>query len=120
MEYTISDTGKKIESSLKPSLNRAIIKTFWLSYIHVGLLLLFQGVVLRTMQPILQGWVLNYFDDKNEHATTKNDALYYATGLLIDTLGIAFVMHHTNLDGQQIGMRVRVACCALIYRKVSG
>ncbi|XP_024943405.1 probable multidrug resistance-associated protein lethal(2)03659 isoform X1 [Cephus cinctus] len=79
-----------------------------------GLLLVIQNVVLRTMQPIMQGLVIDYFSD---NGTTKAEVTLYATGLILITVGITFLLHHTNLGSQEIGMRIRIACCSLVYRK---
>ncbi|XP_008553008.1 ATP-binding cassette sub-family C member 4 isoform X2 [Microplitis demolitor] len=108
--------GSKIKLS-KPSFINAIYRTFWLKNLYVGLLLLFQTVVLRSVQPIFQARVISFFDSQNIDLTTQNEALSYAGALIITTLGITFVMHHMNVESQRIGMRIRVACCSLIYRK---
>lgn len=71
------------------------------------------------MQPVFQGWVINYFDvNLGLKKTTRNEAFLSATGLVLSTLAVVFIMHHMNLSSQRIGMRVRVACSSLIYRKV--
>lgn len=120
MEYGLDDDGKKIKRSARPSLTRAIVRGFWLKYFKIGILLLVQSAVLRTLQPILQGYIVRYFSSGDpSELPTLNETLGYAAGLVLTTLGVTFIMHHTNLDAQQIGMRVRVACCSLIYRKVS-
>ncbi|KAK0084066.1 hypothetical protein PV325_007667 [Microctonus aethiopoides] len=116
---TNKDNNKKksTESSIDPSLTKVIFRTFGLEYLYIGILLLFQSVVLRTMQPILQSWIISYFDNSNESGKTKTEVLLCTFGLILCTLGITFIMHHMNLASQQIGMRIRVACCSLIYRK---
>lgn len=118
---TNKDNNKKrsTENSIDPSLTKVIFRTFGLEYLYIGILLLFQSVVLRTMQPILQSRIISYFDNSNESGKTKTEVFLCTFGLILCTLGITFIMHHMNLASQQIGMRIRVACCSLIYRKVS-
>ena len=81
--------------------------------------MLLEAAVLRTMQPILQGLIVKYFSTEDpSNIPTRNEALYYATGLVLATVAIAFIVQHMFLDSQQIGMRIRIACSSLIYRKV--
>ncbi|CAD6222001.1 GSCOCT00005267001.2-RA-CDS [Cotesia congregata] len=101
----------------EPSLIKAIFRTFWLKNLYIGLLLLFQTVILRSVQPIFQAQVISFFDSGDKNSTTRNETLGYATALIATTLGVTFIMHHTNVDSQQIGMRIRIACSSLIYRK---
>ncbi|XP_043284009.1 probable multidrug resistance-associated protein lethal(2)03659 isoform X2 [Venturia canescens] len=66
-----------------------------------------------------EGLVVRYFSgDETSEVPTRTEVLCYAGGLVLASLGVTFIMHHTNLCAQQIGMRVRVACCSLIYRKL--
>jgi len=73
--------------------------------------------VLRVFQPLLQGKIINYFtakkSDRDEQATLLN-----ITYLIICTVAVVALTHHTTLLSQQIGMRLRIACSSLIYRKV--
>ncbi|XP_046746878.1 ATP-binding cassette sub-family C member 4-like isoform X1 [Diprion similis] len=101
----------------RPSLMWALIRILWVPYLMQGLLLFGELMILRILQPILQGWIINYFNQV-ERETTRNEVLLYALYLVIVTLGIIFIIHHTNLRTQQTGMCARVACCSLIYRKV--
>lgn len=108
--------GKK-KWTKEPNLLRAITRVFGVPYLMQGLLLLFGAAVLHIMEPILQGWIVSYFNP-DENIMTRNQCLLYAGWLMIVNLGIIFIIHHTNLRLQRIGMRVRVACCSMIYRKV--
>lgn len=83
-----------------------------------GLLFFIQLMILRVLQPIFQRLVINYFGAENQ--TTRDEALIYAGGLVVVTLCVVLLMHHTILRAQRVGMRIRVACCSLVYRKVSG
>lgn len=42
-----------------------------------------------------------------------------AIAVIVMSSGIVLVMHYHMLCTQRIGMRCRVACCSLMYRKVS-
>ncbi|XP_015109439.1 multidrug resistance-associated protein 4 [Diachasma alloeum] len=116
MEYKIDDDGNKITKSPRPSLTRAIIRTFWPGLVRDTILLLFSVVVLRSVQPMFQSLVISYFGT-NTGGPTRDEALLWALGLVLTTVGVTFITHHTNLTTQRIGMQVRVACSSLIYRK---
>lgn len=114
---TLIEGGEK-KPKIRPNLTAAIKRVFWVEYLLQGLLVLFQSAVLRIIQPILQGWVVDYFNPVEHNPMTRSQVLIYTGYLIIVTLGIVFITHHTGLRTRQIGMRVRVACCSLIYRKV--
>lgn len=102
---------------LKPSLTRALINAFFREYILQGGLLAIQYLVLRVLQPLFLGSVIRYFSPDNE--TLSREAAYcYAAGLIVTCVLNLFCMHHYNVMTLQFGMRVRVACCSLIYRKI--
>ncbi|XP_050504204.1 ATP-binding cassette subfamily C member 4 [Diabrotica virgifera virgifera] len=98
----------------KPSLKNAILKTFWKSYSRSGIALGFQFVVIRMLQPIVLAEFINYFD--------SNQEAYIGWWLATGVIGMAFlnviITHSCTLDTQRVGMRVRIAVCSLIYRKL--
>lgn len=49
---------------------------------------------------------------------TLQEALLYATGLLLSILLSNVLMHAFMMASFHLGMKVRVATCSLIYRKV--
>ncbi|XP_046622340.1 ATP-binding cassette subfamily C member 4-like [Neodiprion virginianus] len=115
-ELVLGKDGKK-KARKQPSLTWAIVRVFWVRYMIQGLLLFVQLMVLKILQPILQGWIIDYFNP-GQDTITRNDVFLYAGYLILVTLGIVFITHHTNLQVQKVGMCIRVACCSLIYRKV--
>lgn len=48
-----------------------------------------------------------------------NTALWYAVGLMLATLTKAIMESQFYITGSRNGMKVRVAVCSLIYRKVN-
>lgn len=114
--FVLAADGEK-KAKKTPSLLRAIMRVVWIPCAVDGILCFVQLIILNTLQPIFQRLVTNYFSVKNE--ISRNEALIYAGGLVLVTLGIVFLMHHFVLRSQQVGMRIRVACCSLIYRKVN-
>lgn len=118
LEYKIKNDGSKVMTDVaEPSLIRALLRTFVWDNVQAILLLILDGVFLRSIGPIFQGHVINYFDKSS--TSRQNEVIYYATGLLLSIFGMSFCMHHFFLYSEQIGNRMRVACSSLIYRKVS-
>lgn len=109
---------KNEKSKKQPSLFLALTRVFWAPYLLQGVILFVQLMGLRIIQPILQGWVISYFNP-GQNSMTQDQALIYAGCLILVTLGVIFTNHHYSQRTQQLGMCIRVSCCALIYRKVN-
>ncbi|XP_032678118.1 multidrug resistance-associated protein 4-like [Odontomachus brunneus] len=122
LEYTVRKDGQKVplKKNDRPRLYKAILRAFWLPYFIIGLFQLVQCVVLRVIQPILQSWIIKYFNGKPNapDVVNRDDVLIYTSCLILSLIMTVIMLHHSNLATQQIGMRVRVACSSLIYRKV--
>lgn len=100
----------------QPNLLRALVTTFWPEYLALGLILAAMDIGVRIAQPLVLGKLLDHF--RAETNVTKEAALWYAGALVaLSALG-AFFINHYNMEASHYGMRVRAACCALIYRKV--
>ncbi|XP_034193261.2 ATP-binding cassette subfamily C member 4 [Osmia lignaria lignaria] len=103
----------------EPRLEKALFRAFWSEHLYMGLLMFFQYGVLTILHPLLQSLIISYFKVENEiKETTESDALIYAGCLIICITVIVFVQHHSDMMALQIGMKLRVACSSLIYRKV--
>ena len=71
----------------------------------------------RVLQPLLMGKVISYFTPGN--VMPKTEARIYG-GVMVAVIFIRLVFdHHYNYLTYMLGMRVRTACCSLVYRKVS-
>ena len=62
------------------------------------------------------GRLLQYYS--NIPVMTKEDAYLYAGGVVLCSGFLIFITHPYMLGILHIGMKMRVACCTLIYRKV--
>ncbi|XP_013144481.1 PREDICTED: probable multidrug resistance-associated protein lethal(2)03659 [Papilio polytes] len=100
----------------KPSLLRAMTKAFWLSYAPSGIMFFIQALILKPFQPVALSMLLAYWEPGS--TMTYDQAVYCATAVIMMSLLIAFVNHHGTYSTQQFGMKVRIAACSLIYRKV--
>ena len=109
------DAAKKL--SKKPSLLKVLIKTFWPEYLLIGVELALLDLVLRLLQPLMLGKLLNYF--RPDTTMTKTEALWYAGAIVGLNAGNALFINQYIMGAFHYGMKVRAACCALIYRKVT-
>ncbi|XP_066999504.1 ATP-binding cassette sub-family C member 4 [Anabrus simplex] len=102
--------------NVQPSLLRAIFRAFYVRYALYGLVLAVQCLVIRIVQPLLLGKLIQYF---SEGATmTLNEAYMYAGGMVGTVYFLICFQHHYTMGTAYIGMRIRIACCSLLYRKV--
>ncbi|XP_037964111.2 ATP-binding cassette sub-family C member 4 isoform X2 [Plutella xylostella] len=100
----------------KPSLLRAMTKAFWMSYAPSGFMFLIQALLLKPFQPVALSMLLSYWEPGSD--MTYEQAVYCASAVIFMSLFIAFLNHHGTYSTQKFGMKVRIAACSLIYRKV--
>lgn len=71
---------------------------------------------LRLGLPLVLAKFIQYFDPASTASVAEGWLL--AIAVIAMSSGIVLVMHYHMLCTQRIGMRCRVACCSLMYRKV--
>lgn len=72
--------------------------------------------VYRVSQPLLLGRLLRYFSS-TQTDVSKSDAYLYALGVVLCSAINIFVIHPYMMAILHMGMKMRIACCTLIYRK---
>ncbi|XP_046392416.1 ATP-binding cassette sub-family C member 4-like [Ischnura elegans] len=98
-----------------PSFMKAIFATFGPQYMLFGLIFACMELTVRIGQPLFLGKLISYFNPGSE--ISKESAYWHAGGVVLCS-GIAiYVSHPYMISAMHIGMKVRVACCSLIYRK---
>ncbi|XP_012146800.2 ATP-binding cassette subfamily C member 4 [Megachile rotundata] len=100
----------------KPRFFTALRKTFTWSFAYYGGWQCFLSVVIRVLQPYVLGLLIWHFDPRA--VSTASEAYIYATAVVLMTFCGAFIIHHSNLGLMEVGMRVRIACSSLMYRKI--
>ncbi|KAJ2946419.1 hypothetical protein O0L34_g12458 [Tuta absoluta] len=110
MEYE-----KATRKGRPPSLTKTLFKTYWLSFIPGGLFVIVSSVV-GIIKPLVFAGLLNYWTVDSK--MTKMEAGYYALGLVGINSVTAMTQHHYNMFTRRFALRVKVACSALIYRKL--
>ncbi|KAK0158239.1 hypothetical protein PV328_009270 [Microctonus aethiopoides] len=97
-----------------PSLRRALIKVFGARIALYGIALAIMEILLRVLQPLALGRLLRYFSSNN---MSKTEAYLYASGVILCSAVNIFVIHPYMMAIFHTGMKMRVSCCSLIYRK---
>ncbi|XP_050461230.1 ATP-binding cassette sub-family C member 4-like isoform X2 [Cataglyphis hispanica] len=123
LEYTVGKDGQKVplKRNARPRLYKALFGAFWLPYFIDGIYIFIHACVLKILIPILQGWIVSYFIEKRTSQTDKigkNETMIYIACLVLCTFSSSLMSTHFILIAQQIGMRQRVACSSLVYRKI--
>ncbi|XP_012274748.1 probable multidrug resistance-associated protein lethal(2)03659 [Orussus abietinus] len=106
----------KDEKGPEPSLMRVLIKCFGTPVMFYGIALAIMEILLRVMQPLFLARLLQYYEKKNS-SITKEEAYLYAGGVVMCSAINIFVIHPYMMAILHMGMKIRVACCSLIYRK---
>lgn len=68
----------------------------------------------RVLQPLFLGRLLRYFNTKEIDST---HAYLFAGGVILCSAVNVFVIHPYMMAILHMGMKIRVGCCSLIYRK---
>ncbi|XP_018322221.1 probable multidrug resistance-associated protein lethal(2)03659 [Agrilus planipennis] len=107
---------KAKSKSKEPSLMLAIIKAFIPLYISCGIWSFVVTAITRSLLPLVLSLYLKQFSSLNKN-TINEKWIYGGIILLISTFN-AFVLYQVSFVATQMGMRVRIACSSLIYRKL--
>ncbi|CAG9859550.1 unnamed protein product [Phyllotreta striolata] len=113
--YWNNQIEKAKKTNSEPSLLKALINTFWWDYLYLGVLIGVNDLGLKIVQPFLLGLLLDYFNPELE--VPKERAYLYAGLIVLFNFLSIFLSNQYMLGAFHAGMRVRAACCALIYRK---
>lgn len=103
--------------SKRCSLLAVIVVTFWKDYVLLAALGFTNEIILRLGQQLLLGRLLLYF--RTASTTTYRNALIYASGIVVMNGIYAVISNHIMFRSLHYGMKIRVAVCSLIYRKVT-
>ncbi|XP_011505353.1 PREDICTED: probable multidrug resistance-associated protein lethal(2)03659 [Ceratosolen solmsi marchali] len=101
----------------QPSLLRVLLRCFGAKIMLYGLLLAVMEILLRVSQPLLLARLLKYFSIHNDNMISREEAYIYAGGVILCSALNILVIHPYMMAILHMGMKMRVACCTLIYRK---
>ncbi|KAL4704833.1 hypothetical protein ACJJTC_001308 [Scirpophaga incertulas] len=100
-----------------PSLLRVILKAYAGRCMVYGAVLFFMECGIRLAQPVFLGRLVEYYSPGNHGAISSTQAYYYAGAVVLCSALNVFVIHPYMMAILHMGMKFRVACCSLIYRK---
>ncbi|XP_072387967.1 ATP-binding cassette sub-family C member 4-like [Diabrotica undecimpunctata] len=101
----------------KPSLFKAVVRTFWLEYLLIGIIAAVSDIGIRSFQPSMLGGVLDYYTPGS--TKTKLEAYFYGAGMVLMSLTSSILMNQYMTNAAHAGMKVRSSVCALMYRKAT-
>ncbi|XP_068628985.1 ATP-binding cassette subfamily C member 4-like [Battus philenor] len=101
----------------KPSLSRAIFRSFWFEYMICGFLVGILFIILWPLVPYTLALFIGYFSGEKTPENYRNAHIH---NFLMNLLSIttALILPHLHLIQGRVGMRVRIACCSIVYRKI--
>ncbi|RUS91065.1 hypothetical protein EGW08_001193, partial [Elysia chlorotica] len=105
---------KRAERGKEPSLLRALAATFGFQYLLLGFVVALEEGT-KVVQPLLLGGLIRYFTPNS--TTSRSEAWLYAMGVALCAVVLAISHHPYFFAVQRIGMRMRIACCSLMYKK---
>lgn len=114
--WTCRNWNKQSTRLKSRPLLRVIFSTFWRDYAILTTFCFTNDIILRLGQPYVLGYLLRYF--RNDTDITYDQAILYAIGMIAFSLLQALFSNHVLFISNHNGMKVRVAVCSLIYRKV--
>ncbi|XP_053685764.1 probable multidrug resistance-associated protein lethal(2)03659 [Sabethes cyaneus] len=116
LSYQFENCWKHELKKEQPSFLRVICGIFGWTMVSRGLLYTTVDSFSRIFQPLCLGGLVSYFAP-GQTAISRTEAYYYATGIVLCSLVPVVIFHHFILYIYQIGMKIRLACCSLLYKK---
>ncbi|XP_023945085.1 probable multidrug resistance-associated protein lethal(2)03659 [Bicyclus anynana] len=110
------ELGKQ-DKDKKPSLLRTIINIYGFKFLTFNLVFSIIDCVIRLSIPLCLEGLINYFSPSHA-GMDKYHAYLYAAGVVGLMLINAAMMHPMLLFLLDMSMKIRVACCSLVYRKL--
>lgn len=99
----------------KPSLLRVIVRAYAARCMLYGFVLLVMECGIRIGQPVFLGKLVEFYSPNS--SMKQEDAYMYAAGVVLCSALNVFIVHPYMMAILHMGMKFRVACCSLIYRK---
>ncbi|XP_072948487.1 probable multidrug resistance-associated protein lethal(2)03659 [Epargyreus clarus] len=111
------DELKKIDEGKKPSLLRAMLRIHGAKFFIFNLVFAVIDATFRLSVPVCLGGLVTYFSS-SQKSITDTEAYLYAVGVVGFMVVMASMMHSMLLFLLDMSLKIRVACCSLIYRKL--
>lgn len=113
-EY-IKHKDSRLVMAKKPSLGWTIWTVFYRKYVG-GSLLRLQNHLLNIVGPIILGWLIHFFNNKEQNLSV---GIFYTGILFFVTMTQSFAMQHQQYRIFMVRTRIRNALMNLIFKKVN-
>ncbi|KAL5290305.1 ABCC4.2 family protein [Megaselia abdita] len=100
----------------KPSVLKLLLSVYGKQYISACVIYSIWEMILRALQPLFLGWLVDYFVE-GQSTTTKYQAYIYASGIVTCSLLGTLIMHPFLFYLFEFGTKVRLGLSGLIYKK---
>ena len=117
LEYRLKATKKG--STYHPSLAKAIVRAFGPGFLVYGIYVFYEEILLRIFQPLFMSWFIRYFSTEDHSGISTLEACAYGGGVVLMSALYTFTHHQYFFGVMHTGMKLRVAHCSFIYRKVN-
>ncbi|KAK2580321.1 hypothetical protein KPH14_012558 [Odynerus spinipes] len=100
----------------RPRLYWTLARCFGKKLLLIGIIQGFTEFVSRVAQPLVLGNLLTCLNAKKENV--EPEIYYYAAAFIVLPFIDCFVFHLSLQSSMHTGMKMRIACCTLMYRKI--
>ncbi|XP_055852068.1 probable multidrug resistance-associated protein lethal(2)03659 [Episyrphus balteatus] len=100
----------------KPSLLRMIFRVYGWSFVPMCILYSILEILVNALQPLFLADLISYFSKSNSDVS-KEEAYLYATGFVLCHFFNTILSHPFLFYIFEVGLRIRLACSGLVYRK---
>ncbi|KAA0202534.1 hypothetical protein HAZT_HAZT002819 [Hyalella azteca] len=100
----------------KPRYARALMRYFGGSCFRAGLCATFAECIFKIAQPVLLGQLLRHLGGVQGYEEVWK-GWAFGTGIILCSLLYLFTFYYHSFNVRNIGMKMRIASCGLIYRK---
>ena len=101
-----------------PSFTRAGLKTFWIRFLPMLIIFMWDEVFLRMAQALMLARVMEIFTKGDWTPDERLWACLYTAGIVAASLIYVLGHHPACYTAARLAIQIRVACCTLMYRKV--
>ncbi|XP_026726077.1 multidrug resistance-associated protein 4-like [Trichoplusia ni] len=114
-KYWFEEVERALRENREPSLWSAMWRGYWLQFMPSAVLILIITTA-RTAQPLMFSQLLSYWSV--DSTMSRYDAGFYAFAMLGLNFLALMCHHHNSLFVVRFGMKVKIACSSLLYRKL--
>ncbi|XP_055904385.1 probable multidrug resistance-associated protein lethal(2)03659 [Eupeodes corollae] len=100
----------------KPGLLHMIFRAYGWSFVPICILYSVLEISVSSMQPLFLGGLISHFSESKPDVSTKK-AYLYATGIVLCSLINTLAFHPFMFYIFEVGVKIRLACSGLVYRK---